>query len=89
MSDASKDQVVEKVDLARRSALRKLIAGAYSAPVLATFAMAGLARPEVAMAQSNLSAVPTLTDWTLPAFGVALGAAAVATLAAKKSDEKA
>jgi hypothetical protein len=89
MSDALKDRVVEKVDLERRAALRKLIAGAYSAPVLATFAMAGLARSEVAMAESNLATVPTLTDWTMPAFGVALGAAALVTLAAKKSDEKA
>ena len=89
MTDALKDRVVEKVDLERRAALRKLIAGAYSAPVLATFAMAGLARSEVAMAESNQPTVPTLTEWTMPAFGVALGAAAIVTLAGKKSDENA
>lgn len=89
MTDALKDQVVEKVDLERRAALRKLIAGAYSAPVLATFAMAGLARSEVAMAAGNQPTVPTLTEWTMPAFGVALGAAAIVTLAGKKSDENA
>jgi hypothetical protein len=88
MTDAFKDRVVEQVDVERRAVLRKLIAGAYSAPVLATFAMAGLARPEAAMALPN-QAVPTLTEWTMPAFGVALGVAAVATIAAKKSDGKA
>jgi hypothetical protein len=87
MSDDVEKQLLEKIDLARRTALKKLLLGAaYSVPVVASFAMSGL--NNVAMATGNLSpTVPTLTEWAVPAFGAALGVAAVAAL--KKSGEDA
>jgi hypothetical protein len=87
MSDELEKQLLDKVDAARRAALKKLIIGAaYTVPVVASFAMSGLST--VAMAQPNQSnqpvPAPTLSEWAVPVFGAALGAAALAGLKKNK-----
>jgi hypothetical protein len=97
MADELDAVLLEKVDLARRAALRKLVLGAaYAMPVVASFAMSGLATAGAVCYSSNISTpntvvpcpveVPTLTDQALPVFGAALGIAAVALVAHKTSE---
>ncbi len=82
MGDEVEKQILENVDLERRAALRKLVRGvAYGVPVVASFAMSGLSPIEVAHAGSNqVPAVPTLTEWAMPALGVAIASVAVTRL---------
>jgi len=83
MSDELRDPILEKVDLTRRAALKKLLtSAAFTVPVVASFAMGGLTTSAMAANQSNL--VPTLAEWAVPVFGAALGAAALINMKKKK-----
>lgn len=98
MTDDLDAVLLGKVDLARRAALKKLVlAAAYAVPVVASFAMSGLATAGAVCYSSNIispntivpcpTEVPTLTDQALPVFGAALGVAAVAVIAGSKTSE--
>ena len=41
-NDTRLDQALETVDESKRSALRKMLAGAFAAPVVTTFAVSGM-----------------------------------------------
>jgi hypothetical protein len=77
------ERFLERIDPARRDALRKILAGAavYSAPLIASFSMSNL--DGVAQAQSRNqtgAAIPASSGWTLAALTAAIGAAATLVL---------
>jgi hypothetical protein len=77
----------ETIDQSRRAALSKLVAGAaFAVPVVASFAMAGLTPAEAAPVNSNVTAVPTVSEWALPLIGVGLGAAALVVMDNKRKE---
>jgi hypothetical protein len=94
MADELDVALLDKVDLTRRAALRKLVLGAaYTVPVVASFAMSGL--QTASALESNCfvgntlvpcGPVPTLSEPVLPLFGAALGAAAVALMTRKTTE---
>jgi hypothetical protein len=91
MADELDRVLLDKVDLARRSALKKLVIGAaYAVPVVASFTMAGLSTANAGVSNcivgNSACTVPTLSEPVLPLFGAALGVAAVA-LATRKTSE--
>jgi len=82
MGDEVEKELLESVDLERRTALRRLLHGAaYAVPVVASFALSGISPLDVAHASGNQPApVPTLGEWAVPVLGVALATAAVTRL---------
>ena len=72
---------MEKIDKSRREALARLVQGAaFTVPVVASFAMAGLTPSQAWAANSNVVSVPTVADWALPLVGVGIGAAALVAM---------
>ncbi len=92
MADELDVALLEKIDLRRRSALKKLVLGAaYTVPGVASFAMSGPANAggdgsNCIVGNLDFCPVPTLTPPVLPLFGAALGIAAV-VLATRKTTE--
>ena len=69
---------LDKVDAGRREALTKLVLGsAFAVPVVASFAMGGLAPAQAQTSNSNIASVPTMQEWALPLLAGGLGAAAL------------
>ena len=80
MGDEVEKELLESVDLERRSALKRLLHGAaYVVPVVASFTLSGISPLDVAHAEGN-QPVPTLGEWAVPVLGVALATAAVTGL---------
>jgi hypothetical protein len=91
MADELDVVLLDKVDLARRAALRKLMLGAaYAVPVVASFAMSGLQTANAfgsnCFVGNQACTVPTLSEPALPLFGAALGAAAIALVTRKTTE---
>ena len=49
------DHALETVDESKRSALRKMLAGAFAAPVVTTFAVSAMMVPSAVMAEPDCS----------------------------------
>lgn len=78
---------LEQIDASRRAALTKLIQGsAFAVPVVASFAMSGMAPAQAQVSNSNIQAVPTLNEWGIGLLAAGVGAAAVVALNAKKKE---
>ncbi len=91
MADELDVALLDKVDLARRAALRKLVLGAaYAVPVVASFAMSGLQTADALESNcfvgNQACPVPALSEPILPLFGAALGAAAIALVSRKTTE---
>jgi hypothetical protein len=72
---------LEKVDTSRRDALMKLVQGsAFAIPVVASFAMGGMAPAQAQTSNSNIASVPTMEEWALPLLAGGLGAAALVAM---------
>ena len=78
---------MEKINSARRDALTRLIQGAaFSVPLVASFAMGGLTPAQAQAVNSNVTSVPTVSEWALPLVAGGLGAAALVAMNKARKD---
>ena len=86
-TNPSLERFLENVELGRRDALRKILAGAavYTAPVVASFTMDSLDGQAQAQVSNQVSSVPASSGWSLAALTGIIAAAGALLLRRRRS----